>query len=116
MKEDILLEGLVYHSPNIDALKDFYEALLGIKFREEKHGEEGKKHYFGQHANGVFLELYPSRENIRSPHVILMVSDLEGILKRISGFTNGKVEPIPPYGVKILDPDGRHIYLHRSPK
>ena len=112
MKDEIYLEGLVLHSPDIDALRAFYEALLGIKFNEKKH-EDGRRHYLGQHGDGVFIDLYPSREASRSPHLIMNVSDLEGMLKRVSAFTQNKVEPIPPLGAIICDPDGRLIYLHR---
>src|SRR3989344_8139495 len=116
------LEGLVLHSPKLEESRDFYEALLGIKFREEKHGD-GPKHYVVHLEAGLLLELYPPPKiraplsptvsfNFSDPSFILNTHNLEETLERIKKYTNDKVEMLP-YGARVYDPDGRTIYLHR---
>ncbi len=116
------LEGLVLHSPKLEEARSFYEDLLGIKFKEEKHGE-GPKHYAGYLEAGLLLELYPPHKakmhlsatvpfNFSDPSLIFKVHELEETLERIKKYTNGKVEMLS-YGARVYDPDGRTIYLHR---
>ena len=116
------LEAFVLHSPKLEESRDFYEALLGIEFREEKHGD-GPKHYAGHLETGLLLELYPPPKtkmllsptvsfNFSDPSFIFNIHHLEETLERIKKYTNDKVEMLP-YGARVYDPDGRTIVLHR---
>ena len=121
-KTNILLYGLVFHSRDaegLEPLRAFYQDLLGIEFKEEKH-DNGPKHYAGLLEERLLLELYPPKKSnktpaapaIPDPGLIFNVSDLEATLEKMKKYTESKVE-ILPYGAKIHDPDGRSIYLHR---
>ena len=120
----VKLEGIVLHSSDIDVTSRFYEALLRVKFREEKHGEKGKRHYAVSLYNNFLLEIYPpptksaSSTTIQAPPVlrsdpsfIFNVRDLEATLEAVNEYTHGKVEKLD-FGAKIYDPDQRSIYLH----
>lgn len=117
----VQLEGMVFHSVDIDSTSKFYETLLRIRFKEEKH-QNGPKHYAGHLENGTLLEIYPLAKGkssaataapiIADPSLIFKVNDLENVLETMKEHTRGKVEMIP-YGAKIYDPDGRRVYLHR---
>ena len=48
---------IVLRSHNIELAKEFYEDILGLKFREEKHGS-GPRH-FSTEIDGLVLEIYP---------------------------------------------------------
>ena len=117
------LEGLVLHSQKLEEARSFYQDLLGIAFKEEKH-EEGPKHYAGHLEAGLLLELYPPAKtkmtlssptaplNFSDPGFIFNVHNLEDTLKRMEGHTKGNVQMLF-HGAKIYDPDGRAIYLHK---
>ena len=116
------LEGLVLHSPRLEESRDFYETLLGIKFREEKHGD-GPKHYAAPLEAGLLLELYPPPKiraplsqtasfNFPDPTLVFNTHNLEETLERVKKYTHDKVEMLS-YGARVYDPDGRTIYLHR---
>lgn len=125
----VKLEGIVLHSSDIDLTSRFYEALLRVKFREEKHGEKGKRHYAVSLDNNFLLEIYPLLTKSSSsttfpapptkappvlrsdPSFIFNVRDLEATLEAVNEYTHGKVEKLD-FGAKIYDPDQRSIYLH----
>ena len=126
------LEGIVLHSSDIDVASRFYEALLRVQFKEEKHGK-GPRHYASHLENGLLVEIYPlpkaknpptnpdlsdssrvkmpALPNHSDPSLIFRVKNLEVTLDKMKDYTKGKVE-ILTYGAKIYDPDGRSIYLH----
>ena len=126
----VALEGIVLHSLDIDITSRFYETLLRIKFKEEKH-DEGPRHYASHLENGLLLEIYPPPKaknppvtpapsdasrvrvpNHSDPSLIFRVKDLEVTLEQMREYTKGGVKMLP-YGAKIYDPDGRAIYLHK---
>lgn len=111
-REDIWLEGIVLHSSDIHQLRSFYENLLGVQFKEEKHGD-GPKHYACSLENGFLMELYPLKARVLppDPSLIFNVHNLETTLERMK---------LPPekivaldYGARIADPDGRKIILYK---
>ncbi len=117
------LEGFVLHSNNLEGLRDFYEDLLGIKFKEETP-EGSPKHYAGYLEAGLLLELYPLPQtkmpsspkaplNFPDPSFIFNIHNLEETLKRLKKYTYNPVEMLS-YGARVSDPDGRTIYLHRT--
>ena len=114
MKEEVYFEGLVLHSQDIERLRNFYESLLGTQFKEEQH-EKGDRHYACRH-HGVLLELYPSKNVCRSPHLIFEVEGLDSVVERMKDSFKEKFDQPHYKGAKLQDPDGRTIVLYENRK
>ena len=112
-QEEILLEEVIIHSPNIEHLKSFYQALFQEKVTESQHGE-AKSHIFGQHR--MKLKLHYSKKNVvpASPTLLFRTSRLEEITKKMKGEENKNASVLHAQGIKLYDPDGRKIILSQE--
>ncbi len=111
-KNSSRLNLVVIRSTDIDRLRDFYSALLGVEFVPEKHGD-GPRHYSCQ-LGDVVLEIYPARDNVPSQESVgFLVPNLEEALKRVELTHIHKAPMQTDYGrlAVIRDPDGRMVHL-----
>ncbi|MDX1957176.1 MAG: hypothetical protein SFU98_01315 [Leptospiraceae bacterium] len=96
---------------DIERSRSFYE-LLGINFVKEKH-EDGPEHY-SSNINGMVLELYPTKDNIKNSLIIGLELDLlvEEIIEKIQlRFGNQNITKNKNGNLVIKDPDENTIHL-----
>jgi len=110
------LNLLILKSPDIEALRAFYE-LLGCVFESEQHGD-GPSHYSAA-LGGVLLELYPLAEGTAPVDTSTRIGfSVEGVDDAVTRLVEGGVELVKPvaqteWGLKAIvhDPDGRAVEL-----
>jgi lactoylglutathione lyase len=103
------LNLIVLRSPQLEAVKSFYEAI-GLAFVPEKHGR-GPDH-FSSTSGTVVLELYPSGKeaDVSDLRLGFDVRSLPEIIARLIGL--GVDVPDPEgQSVVVNDPDGRRVEL-----
>jgi predicted enzyme related to lactoylglutathione lyase len=107
------LNLLVLKTRDVERLRGFY-SLLGLSFREEKHGE-GPTHFSARVGELVF-ELYPLPAS--APQVEdgvrlgFAVAELDAVLRRLEGsgaVVRGARETEWGRRAVLRDPDGRRV-------
>ncbi len=113
------LNLIVLRSKDMEALADFYSALLGKTLTKHRHGN-GPDH-FGTEVDGLVFELYPKRHEQDDTSCMRMgfkTDSINEVLLRIKKF---QVEYISgptdsPWGKRLVmdDPEGHRIELTES--
>ena len=103
------LNLVVLRSPQLDAVKGFYQAV-GLCFVPEKHGR-GPDH-FSARSGDVVIELYPSGKEAEAGDLRLgfTVSDIASVIARLIALGTD-VPDIAERSVVVTDPDGRRVEL-----
>ena len=108
------LSLLVIRTHDLLRVKEFYE-LLGLTFKEEKHGK-GPKHFAAILDDGLVFEIYPIKDPEQNPDKVRLGFKIKYLYKLINKLRDNGVgpisQPIPnSYSILIKDPDGRTIEL-----
>lgn len=111
-------------TPNVQAAKDFYGALLGWKFTDHAMGNSTYTMIQGENDEfGGMWQIPEGQQNEIPPHWMsyILVEDLESTLKKASELGAVVKMPVTKAGemgsfVIIADPSGAHIALWQSSK
>jgi catechol 2,3-dioxygenase-like lactoylglutathione lyase family enzyme len=115
----VSLRLLVLKTPQVDRLRDFYQAI-GIELAEEQHGN-GPVHYAGQVGNAV-LEIYPMKNEggtadttTRLGFAVERLAEVVQAL-RDAGATFTSEPRQTAWGPRAVarDPDGRTVELYQT--
>ena len=103
------LNLVVLRSPELSAVKAFYEAI-GLSFVPEKHGR-GPDH-FSATSGDVVVELYPSGKDTDAGDLRLgfKVGNLADVIPRLIAL-GVDVPDMAERSVVVTDPDGRRVEL-----
>ncbi|MBP6859945.1 MAG: glyoxalase/bleomycin resistance/extradiol dioxygenase family protein [Candidatus Pacebacteria bacterium] len=104
------LSLLVFRTEKLEESRRFYEALLGIEFTKEKHGN-GPEHYAALLPEGIVLELYPGEPS--RVRLGFKIENLEAALERLTKEGLLQHAQIATRDLVVVcvvdDPDGRRV-------
>jgi hypothetical protein len=114
----VTLKLLVLKTPQVDRLRDFYQAI-GIRLVKEKHGN-GPVHYAGQVGDAI-LEVYPLLDGgtaDATTRIGFAVDKLADVVQALNDagavVASGPQQTACGLRAVVRDPDGRAVELYET--